>query len=136
MAFKLTKAEDSRKTEIEIELEAAVGAVEDERAELQEKIDALVADFNDTVITPLNATLTEARNFIEDIVNERQGDYDDKSERWQDGDNGQNAQAWLQEWESGINELEDVEAVEDLVVEIAIPDAHNIFTGLPTEMGQ
>jgi vacuolar-type H+-ATPase subunit H len=136
MAFKLTSKEDARKSDLEAELEQAVGAVEDARNELQEEIAKLIADFNEKHVDPLNAKLEEAHGFVEDIVNERQGEYDDKSERWQEGDRGQSAQSWLQDWETGMNELEAMEQVEVPEVYITIPDAHNALAGLPFEMDQ
>jgi vacuolar-type H+-ATPase subunit H len=136
MAFKLTSKEDARKSELEAELEQAVGAVEDARNELQEEIAKLIADFNEKHVDPLNTKLEEAHGFVEDIVNERQGEYDDKSERWQDGERGQSAQSWLQEWESSMGELEAMEQVEVPEVYITIPDAHNALAGLPFEMDQ
>jgi hypothetical protein len=136
VAFKLTKAEDARKNELETELEQVVGVLEDARTELQDQIEKLVTDFNEKHIDPLNTKLEEVHGFVEDIVNERQGEYDDKSERWQEGERGQSAQSWLQDWESSLSDFEGMAAVEVPEVDITIPDANNILAGLPFEMDQ
>lgn len=133
MAFKLTKAEDARKAEIEANLEQLVGEVEDGRNELQEAIQKLVDDFNEKYIDPFNAALGEAGGFIEDIYNERQNEYDERSERWQEGDNGQNAYEWLQNWENAVGELEEMSPLECPVLELEITDAANIVAGLEGE---
>jgi flagellar biosynthesis chaperone FliJ len=136
VAFKLTKAEDARKSEYEAELETLVGGVEDARNELQEKIQALVEEFNEKHIQPLNDKLEEVRGFVEDIHSERQSDYDDKSEGWQEGDRGQNAYQWLSDWENGLNDLDGMEPLETPDVSVDVPDAANVLAGLPFEADQ
>jgi hypothetical protein len=88
------------------ELEQLVGDATDGLEVLREKIGELVTEFNEKYVTPLAEKMTEAYGFVEDIVNERQTDFDDKSERWQEGERGQAAQSWLQDWESGMQGLE------------------------------
>jgi exonuclease VII small subunit len=134
VAFKLTSKEDARKSELEAELEQEVGAMEDAKTELQDAIQKLIDDFNEQHVEPLNAKLTEARGFVEDIYNERQGEYDDKSERWQEGERGEAAQSWLTEWQTGMDALDDMSPIEAPTVDIEIPDAHNTLAQLPFEM--
>lgn len=136
MAFKLTKQEDARKSELESELEQLVGDATDGLQELRDKIGELVTDFNEKYVTPLAEKMTEAYGFVEDIVNERQTDFDDKSERWQEGERGQAAQSWLQDWESGMQGLEAPESLEAPDLYFDIPDASNALTELPFEADQ
>lgn len=136
MAFRLTKAEDARKTEYETELEQLVGSVTDAQDELREQITKLVDDFNEKYVNPLNEKLEEVRGFVEDIHSERQTDFDGKSERWQEGERGQAAQDWLQEWENGMGDLEDMPLLEAPDVGLDIPDAANVLAGLPFEAAE
>lgn len=133
MAFKLTKQEDARKSELEQELEQLVSAATDGLAELQEKINELVEAFNSECVTPLGDKMDEARGFVEDIHSERQGDYDDKSERWQEGDRGQAAYEWLQTWENVVSDLDTPAPLEAPSLDYEIPDASGTLTELPFE---
>jgi hypothetical protein len=49
VAFKLTKAEDARKSEYESELNQIYGDADDAKSELGEKISDLVTEFNEKV---------------------------------------------------------------------------------------
>lgn len=134
MAFKLTKAEDTRKFEIESNLGSAYNEFEQARDELQGKIEDLIREFNDGPLTKFNEAVAEARGFVEDIKNERQGEFDDKSERWQDGERGQAAQEWLQQWESGESSLEELSEIEVPDLQIELSDPEMVLCELPTEM--
>lgn len=133
MAFRLTKAEDARKSELEGELNKLFGEADDAKSDLNEKISELVAEFNEKYLGPLNEKIDEARGFVEDIKNERQEEFDDKSERWQDGERGEAAQEWLQAWENAEAELETVTDAEAPVMEIDLVDAETILCDLPFE---
>lgn len=133
MAFKLNKQEDARKSELEQELEQLVGSATDGLEELREKIGELVEEFNEKYVTPLGDKMDEARGFVEDIQNERQEEFDDKSERWQEGERGEAAQSWLQQWEQGASELDTPEPLEAPTIDWDVPDASGILTELPFE---
>lgn len=135
MAFKLTKAEDARKDELEVKLTELVGGIEDAKTTLMEDIDKLVEAFNEEYIRPFNEVLTEARGFVEDIGNERRGQFDDKSENWQDGERGQSADEWTSMWENAVSDLEDMGEVAspEITNDIEIPDAANTLMELPME---
>jgi hypothetical protein len=136
VAFKLTKAEDARKSEYESELNQIVGDADDAKTELESKIEDLIREFNEKVVDPLNEKLNEVRGFVEDIKNERQGEFDDKSERWQEGERGEAAQEWIQRYESAESELEEMSQIEVPTLDIQIPDAESILADLPFEMDQ
>jgi F0F1-type ATP synthase membrane subunit b/b' len=136
VAFRLTKQEDARKSELESELEQLVGETTDGLEELKEKITALVDDFNKEFVEPLSEKITEAYGFVEDIMNERQGEFDDKSERWQEGERGQAAQSWLQDWENGLQGLEAPSLLEAPDLYFDVPDANNALAELPFEADQ
>lgn len=136
MAFKLTKAEDARRSELEGDLNRLYGEADDAKSELEEKISELVAEFNDKALGPLNEKIEEARGFVEDIKNERQEEFEDKSDRWQEGERGQSAQDWLQAWETAEGELEAINDVEVPNLEVDLLDAESILSDLPFEMDQ
>lgn len=136
MAFKLTKAEDARKSELESELEQLQNEATDGLEELRDKIAALVEDFNREFVEPLTEKINEAYGFVEDIQNERQGDFDDKSERWQEGERGEAAQSWLQEWENGLQGLEAPSPLEMPDLTFEVPAGSDALAELPFEADQ
>jgi Rad3-related DNA helicase len=136
MAFKLTKAEDTRKASIEANLEEVVGKVEDAKNQLEADIAALVETFNAEAVTILNEALEDARGFVEDIHRERSEEYDMKSERWMEGERGQAAYDWLQSWETAVGELDEVAELDAPTIEFEIPDAASVVQQLEGEPAQ
>lgn len=117
MAFKLDKAEIKRRDELIEQLGKAQAALEDAISSFNEKLsdlrDGLIEKVND-----YNEALADAQSWIEDVKADREGEYEDKSERWQEGEKGQAARAWLDEYEAF--ELTEVEL--DLPGDIEEPD--------------
>jgi hypothetical protein len=93
---KFTKAQIKELNELTEKLRENVGGIEETLAALQEKIGA----YNDAVV--------EFNTFRQGIEDDMQNYFDEKSEKWQDGDAGQNYQAWIEEWNTDIDELEEV----------------------------
>jgi len=106
MAFKLTKAQIADREQLVTSLR-----------EKGEALNAAIVTFNETVagqgealttaIQTYNEQLEEARSFVGTIAEDMRGEFDEKSEKWQEGDKGQEVQAWVEAWE-GVD-LEDVE---------------------------
>jgi hypothetical protein len=105
MLFKLgkeqTAARDTLATRLQEEREAldtAVTAFNDAmttaRADLQEKIDAY------------NEVLAEAKSFVDDVAQNWQNDFEEKSERWQEGEKGEAVAAMIEAWQNA--DLEEV----------------------------
>lgn len=61
-------------------------------------------------IESYNAVLDEVRTFQEEVTNEAQGYFDDRSEKWQEGEKGEAYQAWVDEWYAA--DAEDIEVPE------------------------
>lgn len=131
MAFKLTKAEKTQKAELATKLEEAkdkllaeIASYNEKLAELGEPVQAAVEAYNDAV--------QAAKNFADDIASSRQDEFDEKSERWQESDNGCNAQEFINAWEG----VDDSEAEVELPEEIAEPDldVSEEFSELPDEV--
>lgn len=134
MAFKLTKEEEKRLDDIYQRAEVAQGRLEDAKSELENEIQRLIDGFNETHLDPFNAIIEEARGFVEDIANERTGEYDEKSERWQEGERGQAAYDWCQTWEQASFELDEIGQVETPAIEFEAPDITGMIDGLPREI--
>lgn len=118
MAFKLSKSESAKRDEL-------IGWMRDKLTELK----AEVSDFNgklDELKEPLqhaidgyNEAVEAARAYCEEIAEERQGNFDDKSEKWQEGEKGEAAQEWLNEWQN----IDLSEIVIELPDELEAPEA-------------
>lgn len=98
--MKLSKAQKTSRDEIVSKLR-----------EQEEKLDEVISEFNaaveakwDEIVAPVLAkhkeALDEAREFCEQIADDIQNFYDDKSEKWQEGDRGQAVEDMRSEWES------------------------------------
>lgn len=116
MAFKLDKQEIGRRDQIVTDLtegrdklEDALAVYNDEVTKLRQPLDAAVLAYNEAV--------ESARGFAEDIATQADGEIDDKSDRWREGENGQAATAWKDEWEGALFEEVSVEYPEDIVVD-------------------
>ena len=108
MSFKLSKVEVK-------ELAAHVSAVTSARhnveiefrlflkllSTLPNQVNAAIADYN--------RAAAAAEAFVHGIAEEHRDDYDDRSERWQESDRGQEALAFVEAWESvSINAIDDI----------------------------
>lgn len=128
MAFKLSKQERAQRDDLCARLNAARATldekVEDVNDAVQTAIDALEA-----AVASYNDVLEEARGFVADIVAQGEEDIDDKSERWQEGERGEAARAWVDEWECA--QLDDVELPTIDLLEIADDDHASTLETLP-----
>ena len=52
-----------------------------------------------------NVLISDAQSIIEDIMNEHQGTFDNKSEKWQESERGEEAQELIANLESSIESL-------------------------------
>jgi len=130
MPFRLNKSESAQRVDhvnaVElagVRLSQAVGAYNEVLTAAKEALLEAQEAYNET--------LGEAREFVEDIASSRREDYDAKSDRWKEGDNGTAAEAFTDAWE-GI----DLEPVDfELPDEIEEPDlAHrDDLEALPEE---
>jgi hypothetical protein len=113
MAFKLDKGEIARRDGYANDLRETASKLEDAVREYNEAVMTLRAPI-ETLLAEYNEKLEEARGFAEDIATTAEGAFDDKSEKWQEGDKGQAVAEWKDAWTS--IELEPMEIVwpEDL----------------------
>ena len=89
-------------------LEASVitynAAMEKEQREVRSKL------------VDLNEKLQEAKGWAEGLAGDMQNYYDERSENWQEGDNGQNYDAWKSEYENFSPDDLEIDFHEDLEV--------------------
>lgn len=114
MAFKLTKQEAAQVSKMADALDEAGAALTDAvnaYNEAMAKAFEAVAAARDAY----NEAVSDARGMVEDLVSDRRSEWEDKSEKWQESDKGQDAERWISEWE-GID-LEEVEVSEPEAIE-------------------
>jgi len=98
MAFKLSKSDAAQADKIADDLDEAaetlIDAVSAFNAAMEEAFKA---------VEEAQARYTEcvdaARSFADDVASEARSEWDDKSEKWQEGERGQAAGEWVEEWE-------------------------------------
>lgn len=105
MAFKLTKAEEATRDEHVKKLSEAASEVEN------------------TIIT-YNSALEDAKNFIDEVKDRLQSEFDDKGDNWQEkSTKSEGVQSMIGEWESvdmeelDIPSMDHSEAIENLPVD-------------------
>lgn len=130
MGFKLTKAEIDRRDEIVAELREKYADVEKAVDEFNNEVARMKGPIADA-INAYNEKVETARGFCEDIASTREGEFDDKSENWQESERGQSVQEWISEWEGAdCSEIEEIEINEIEAPESSIADD---LEALPTE---
>jgi uncharacterized protein YukE len=102
---KLTKDQIAQHTKLSAELN-----------DVREKLEAAVKRFNEkvavefseleTIVEALNEKTSEANAFIEEIHDEQESFYDERSEKWQEGDAGSAYSDWMSTWEISIEPIE------------------------------
>lgn len=132
MAFKLDMNTSRRLDALQQSLTEARGVVEDE-----------VARYNDTVaaahtalaekLEAYNEIVTETQGVIEDSANEMRAEFDEKSERWQESERGQEVSQWIDALETAQQEFEPVETPEHEDLDLNLPDHPDAIDQLERE---
>jgi len=91
----------------------------EEQSNVKEKLDSL------------NAKIREAGEWAEGLFSDMQSYYDERSDKWQEGDAGQSYDAWKSEYESLDVDEVDIEFPEDL--EVPGCDVADNLESLPDE---
>jgi chromosome segregation ATPase len=126
---RLSKAQAATKSELAGKLREKVEALEAEITEFNERRQK---DFDDTVgrrVAELNEVLAECRDLKEEVSGEQESYYDERSEKWQEGDAGSAYSDWKDAWD-GLD-MDDVD--EPTVQEVEMPDVPDAqeFDDLP-----
>lgn len=130
MAFKLDKKELERKAGLVEALNEQAGKLDDALATYNAEA-GLLWDKLQFEIEAYNEIVAEARGFAEDIANAATEEYDNKSEKWQEGERGQAASEWKDAWEN--NELDEIEVEKPEEITMDDPDHGAKLEQLPEE---
>jgi hypothetical protein len=96
--MKLSKAQEKRRAELVIEMAAAEKLVRYRFAELLSFCRHATDDVNEA-IRAYNAALERASAFAASVAEAFRESFDEKSDNWKEGDNGQAAESFISEWE-------------------------------------
>jgi uncharacterized protein YukE len=102
-------------------IEALIGRLSDAGSEVATAIDALKDALN-----AANEVRQELYDVMDDICNTAEGYYDERSEKWQEGDAGSAYQSWITQLETSRDALE---TEFDADVENPVEDVVNEFEG-------
>jgi len=64
-------------------------------------------------VMDMNAKASEFAQFLDEIIEEKQGEFDEKSEKWQEGEKGEAAKEWIEAFEEVKGELEGLDVPEE-----------------------
>jgi hypothetical protein len=132
MAFRISKPEraelnsfSKRLAKEQVDLEAAL-------AEAAETIEAAYEKLNGAIDT-YNGVLADAHSYLEDISTQAQTDFDDKSERWQEGDRGEATREWIDGLDNILLEMDEIENFVYDLPTLELSDFAELIDGLEDE---
>ena len=130
MSFKLDKADNARRDRLVEELREGAGKIEDAMREYNEAVAALRAPVEE-LVAAYNETLEEAKGFAEDIGNTADATFDERSEKWREGEKGEAAGVFRDAWME--IDLEPYEVDFPAEMEVEAPSHADDLEGLPAE---
>lgn len=133
MAFKLDKQESLRRAGLVASLQEAWGKIEDAVDVYNDAVAELKGPVAEA-IEAYNEIATEAAGFAEDVATRAEGEFDDKSEKWQESERGQAAGGWRDEWQSLDLATIEPEFPDDLAIDD--PGHADALEGLPDEASE
>jgi exonuclease VII small subunit len=107
MAFKITKAELKRLEDTANDLSAKRDALDDAVSVFNEAL-AAAREVLQQSVDAYNEAAESIRAQLQDIQSERDDEFSDRSERWQEGDNGQKVREWIDGLEQDQQRIRDV----------------------------
>lgn len=129
MAFRMTKGEAGEVARVKALIAETTTRLEESIAKLEEARVPVLAE-----LTTLNAQREELAALLEPIVERAQGEWDDKSERWQEGDAAQAATDWIEKLTEIKEELgTEVEMELSLERDFEMPEIEPDLEDLPEE---
>lgn len=132
MALKLNKDEIRQRDAYVAELRKVADLLEDAVRVFNEELEAARVKMRGA-IDDYNETLTAARGFAEDIASRLSDEIDEKSEKWQEGEKGEAAVAFKDEWEGvSLEEIDPDNVLPGDMEDIDLEDA-DTFEALPIE---
>jgi uncharacterized protein YukE len=124
---KLSKEQLKQHADLSTELHGAHEALDEAIEQYNKKVVEAFAAIH-PFIEQFNSKVEEVNAFIEEIHAEQESYFDEKSERWQDGDAGSAYSDWMSMWELAVEEVELEEPSE-----LEMPEVEDSFEQLDTE---
>lgn len=129
--MKLSKQQAAEKAALVTKLQDAERVLDEKIDEFNAAVSKAWSEIVGQALADHKLALEEAKEFCEDIANDVQNYFDDKSEKWQEGDRGSAVQAMADEW-SGVD-LDQDEMDEPDRVDPPSYQHSNDLEGLPEE---
>jgi chromosome segregation ATPase len=130
VTFKLNKQELTTRDEHVAKLEKAWAEIAQAISTYNGLVETLRAPIEQAV-EKYNEVVVEAKAFAEEIANRFEGEYDERSEKWQEGEKGQAAAELKEAWQSIDMEEINLEWPDDLGIDD--PDHAPELAELPME---
>lgn len=132
MAFRISKAERA-------ELESFATRLTKEQADLEAVlseqgaiIEAAYERINGAIDT-YNGATADAKSFIEDIGSQAESDFEEKSDRWQEGERGEATREWIDAIDNVVSELEEIEQFTFETPSLDLEDQAELINNLEDE---
>lgn len=110
---KLTADQIKRQRELALSLESI-------SAEITEAVQALNATIAATregvesLMNRYNEQIREVGVFMRSVHDQQENYFDERSTNWQEGDAGQSYESWMDEWNTDLEELDEVELPDEV----------------------
>jgi uncharacterized protein YukE len=108
MAFKINTKDRAALDSLVARVQDERDALEDQLAEYNQVVADAVAQLNEK-ITAYNEAVEAVRANLDDLKNDFRDQFDNKSERWQDGDKGQAVNSWIETLEDVHGDIRDAD---------------------------
>jgi hypothetical protein len=106
MALKLSKAQRAKRDEFVTRLNEASGKISTAVDEFNSALETLKAPI-EAAVEAYNEIVVEAKEFTDEIAGDADNEISEKSDTWQEGERGQAAVGWKDEWQSiDLDEIE------------------------------
>jgi|SRR5215467_830978 len=103
---KLTKAQLTEKQDHETKLEETLDALTAAVTEYNDALEALWEEKIGPALEAYNEAVDAANQWRGDIASDMQNYYDERSEKWQEGDKGSAYSDWKDEWSEEFDQVE------------------------------
>lgn len=107
---KLSKKQQDRRDELDHSIHEAFDELEAGIAEYNLQVQALYAKHIGPVIEDMNLLFGEARDFVDELHSDAENHFNERSEKWQEGEKGQEYNAWYDNMENVKDSIEDIDA--------------------------
>jgi hypothetical protein len=110
---RLTKAQEAKRDDLVKRLNEAKGDVQ----VAYDQMASFISDDLNGKIAQYNEIVGEMETFRDELVGDMENYFDDKSEKWQEGDSGSEYQAWKSSWEElDVTEVDTVTVPDELTM--------------------